>query len=491
MHRRADVIAALIVSACIIIAAWLCRTYLIPTPAEVMPAQVMPADGRSYSQVVHSHLAGARKSIDVILYQTRFYFQYPGSASNRLLAELARAAGRGVGVRLILEQADWNVENSEENRDVYNALSRSGVDIYFDPLSTTSHSKLAIIDGAYTILGSTNWSHYSLDRNDEAAVVIHSDDVAGEFTGYFEDLIESSTVSYESELEVVPAGRIGQAGGRYAIVRDVPDTAFVGSDGKGVLAFGEVELRLEGRPLQEILAVDSLFFSRAIGESVRVVVRTGAREGAYGAADVEMEGTRPAMAQALRAELGGGPPSSASTRTAWVHAEDVRPASNRDYAPEVRRLIQEAGERIWIAMLDARYYEETPRTASLTKGPDQPASLTNVVLEDLMDAARRGVDVRLVCDMGWRGSPPPERVDFMRRLRESGARVYEDSPEVTTHAKLLIVDSTYTVVGSTNWSYHALEENNETSVVVQSAGLNRHYAGYIEDIIARGRPFEP
>jgi phosphatidylserine/phosphatidylglycerophosphate/cardiolipin synthase-like enzyme len=46
------------------------------------------------------------------------------------------------------------------------------------------------------------------------------------------------------------------------------------------------------------------------------------------------------------------------------------------------------------------------------------------------------------------------------------------------------------VVGSTNWSYFAFEESNETSVVIKSPELNRHYADYVERIIDAGTPYE-
>jgi phosphatidylserine/phosphatidylglycerophosphate/cardiolipin synthase-like enzyme len=97
----------------------------------------------------------------VILYQSRFYFHYPLSSSNTLLADLVEAADRGVRVRAIIERADWNLGNTEENRDVWHALNQADIEFYFDPVGTTSHSKLAIIDGRYVIVGSTNWSHYS------------------------------------------------------------------------------------------------------------------------------------------------------------------------------------------------------------------------------------------------------------------------------------------------------------------------------------------
>jgi phosphatidylserine/phosphatidylglycerophosphate/cardiolipin synthase-like enzyme len=53
----------------------------------------------------------------------------------------------------------------------------------------------------------------------------------------------------------------------------------------------------------------------------------------------------------------------------------------------------------------------------------------------------------------------------------------------------MIVDDDYVVVGSTNWSYFAFEESNETSVVIESRELNQHYADYIESIIEAGEPY--
>ena len=49
----------------------------------------------------------------------------------------------------------------------------------------------------------------------------------------------------------------------------------------------------------------------------------------------------------------------------------------------------------------------------------------------------------------------------------------------------------FTVLGSTNWTYHAVEENNETAVIIESADINRHYAEFIDLRIAEGTPYVP
>jgi phosphatidylserine/phosphatidylglycerophosphate/cardiolipin synthase-like enzyme len=213
----------------------------------------------------------------------------------------------------------------------------------------------------------------------------------------------------------------------------------------------------------------------------------GRREGEGGdvvrAIDVKTAALRGAIAKAFAAERAGlksrGSPKPA---LAWVKADRVVPIPNDAYADEVVKLIRSAKGRVWIALLDARYYDKRPDYADPAKARHGGAlpSLTNLLLDALRDACHRGVDVRLVIDMGrGDGRVPETKAAFLARLREAGGKVYEDSPDVTTHAKVLIVDDDYTVVGSTNWSLPALEENNETAVVIESQDINGHYADFI------------
>jgi phosphatidylserine/phosphatidylglycerophosphate/cardiolipin synthase-like enzyme len=350
-----------------------------------------------------------------------------------------------------------------------------------------------VVDGKYVVLGSTNWNHYALDVNNEANLVVDSKGVARAFTRFFEDIMGVSDTEYTSPIEPIPAEKLLESEGRYVLIRDEGDSAsYDASTHTGYLYFDDLKVAVRERPLEEILMLDSLFFARAPGETVRVLGRINLEADVdLDALDVELTDTPEAVARALvqeRRNLSEAKFEAAALD--WIDGARVTPVPNRTYAPELKKLIDSARSRIWIAMLDARYYDETPRTASKTKEPDEIASLTNMVLAELVEAAVDGIDVRLVCDMGWRGSPPPQRVDFMRKLKAAGGKVYEDSPDLTTHAKLAIVDDDFVVLGSTNWSYHALEENNESAVIVQSEQLNGHYAGYIEALVADGKPFE-
>jgi hypothetical protein len=324
-------------------------------------------------------------------------------------------------------------------------------------------------------------------------VVIDSEGVARAFTEYLEGIIQVSEREYTSPIEPIPAERFLESSGRYVLIKDRCDSASYDPESQtGYIFFDGLKAAVRERPLEEILVLEPLFFREAQGETVRVMGRINL-EGDVDmyALDVESEGVSEAIAIALEREKEDL--KAAVFEEAALERMDgarVRPIPNRLYAPELKKLIDGAADRIWIAMADARYYESTPRAASKTKEPGEIPSLTNMVLAELVEAAVDGIDVRLVCDMGWSGNPPSDRVTFMRKLASAGGKVYEDSPDATTHAKLAIVDDVFVVVGSTNWSYHALEESNESAVIVESADLNEHYAAYIEALIEAGRPFE-
>jgi phosphatidylserine/phosphatidylglycerophosphate/cardiolipin synthase-like enzyme len=491
---RGKNIAALlvVVAVIVVVAVVLVRVSLRPA----MRAEVMAADDREFFPVIHEMLQGAAKSVDVVLYQTRFYFHYPLSASNILIADLADAGQRGVRVRVVVELADWNLENSEENRDVWTILRENGAEVYFDPWDKTSHSKLVIVDGEYTVVGSSNWSYYSLDMNNEANVVIKSAGVAGEFEKFFEGVIEESGRSYEPPLPFLTASEAMNTEGRYALIRDLPVSIAYDDDMMaGFIEFKGATVTVSEGDLESLKAVYPDFFEPAPLETLRILARVR-RDGGVSleAIDVEKAGAAAAMKAMVDSERVEIKALSIEKPVMqWTEAGRVEPVptderNERKYVDEVNSLIDGATERIWIAMLNAIYYESTPSTAREGRQESVP-SYTNLMVERLEAAAKRGVDVRAIVDVDRRGTPSRGEDRFLERLRDAGASVYTDSPEITTHAKLLIVDSDYTVLGSTNWTYHAVEENNETSVIIDSPDLNRHYAGYIENLIVEGTPY--
>jgi len=148
-------------------------------------ADVKPICNRKYFSQVRSLISEAEQSIYIILYIARYYQEYPDSSSNRLIRELISAAKRGVDVQVILDRSDWNEKNTAENKATARILSEGGVRVWLDDFKKTSHNKLIIIDGRYVVIGSTNWSYYALDKNNESSVLIDSPEVADVFKKYF------------------------------------------------------------------------------------------------------------------------------------------------------------------------------------------------------------------------------------------------------------------------------------------------------------------
>ena len=161
--------------------------------------EIKPICDREYFPAVHSLLKKAEKSIYLIMHQIRYYDEHPKSPSNLLCEDLIAAASRGVEVKVIIEQSDLEIfsDNSKKNRDVGYRLAQGGVTVYFDPLETTTHCKLLIVDKRYVVIGSTNWSYYALDKNYESSVLIDSISTADYFIKYFEKLHKKCPMKLE------------------------------------------------------------------------------------------------------------------------------------------------------------------------------------------------------------------------------------------------------------------------------------------------------
>jgi phosphatidylserine/phosphatidylglycerophosphate/cardiolipin synthase-like enzyme len=66
-----------------------------------------------------------------------------------------------------------------------------------------------------------------------------------------------------------------------------------------------------------------------------------------------------------------------------------------------------------------------------------------------------------------------------QRLRRAGIDVSFDSPRRTNHTKAVVIDRTYTFLGSHNLTNSALKYNHELSLFVHSPELSREILHYI------------
>jgi phosphatidylserine/phosphatidylglycerophosphate/cardiolipin synthase-like enzyme len=141
-------------------------------------------DGQ-YFEVATKMIREAKHSIQVMMFEMGYYDQYPNTLSNLLVRGLIDAKKRGVKVEVILEVKEAEDRTTKRNRHTGKILSESGVEVTYDSPTKTTHAKLMVVDGRFSLLGSTNWTYYALTNNNEASVLVRSKEVARTLVEYF------------------------------------------------------------------------------------------------------------------------------------------------------------------------------------------------------------------------------------------------------------------------------------------------------------------
>jgi phosphatidylserine/phosphatidylglycerophosphate/cardiolipin synthase-like enzyme len=150
--------------------------------------------------------------------------------------------------------------------------------------------------------------------------------------------------------------------------------------------------------------------------------------------------------------------AAADTGTDWPHR--LRFAVTRPDRSDQRQLLLDlfdsARERLWVQM----FYVTDP-----------------TLVEALGRAARRGVDVRVLCDpnefsLGVRlyGAP---NLPFVKRLVVEGVPVhlFDAAPGSQMHQKSVVVDSRYVFAGATNLTRQSFRVNTESAFLVDGPDL--------------------
>lgn len=148
----------------------------------------------------------------------------------------------------------------------------------------------------------------------------------------------------------------------------------------------------------------------------------------------------------------------------YLSVEGVKPINNRDYVPELVRIIDSSKVFVHAVIYQVGHY------------PDYPDGVNTDLENALIRAAGRGVDVDMVVDQSsWNPSMSVKNEEYAEYMRGFGVKVHFDPPDMNTHTKVVVIDSVYTVVGSTNWSFYALAKNNECAVLIRSRDVALSY----------------
>ncbi len=116
-------------------------------------------------------IGGAEESVDAAVYSF---------TSQEIAGALARAKGRGVRVRAVVDALQASGENS-----VADDLKRAGLEVRVFPKGTTMHNKFAVIDSSLVATGSFNWTKSAAYYNRENLLLLFDRGLANDYEGEF------------------------------------------------------------------------------------------------------------------------------------------------------------------------------------------------------------------------------------------------------------------------------------------------------------------
>lgn len=142
----------------------------------------------------------------------------------------------------------------------------------------------------------------------------------------------------------------------------------------------------------------------------------------------------------------------------------IIPVFDRDFYPVVMKALKNANESIEIIAFKLSYY------------PKYRNSKENKLVWELIKAKERGVKVRILLD------EYPNKNSAYSLLKSRGIDIKYDSKNVTTHAKVIIIDGKIVILGSTNFSYYGLEKNHEANIYIESEEVAKAFRDYFEKL---------
>lgn len=145
---------------------------------------------------------------------------------------------------------------------------------------------------------------------------------------------------------------------------------------------------------------------------------------------------------------------------AFIRSVKIRDISDRVYQGRVYALIQSAQSSIVISMY-------------LIRPGDDPRHPINRLLQHLIEARRRGVEITIYMNTKLEHQIPAEVDDgpWFERLRKAGVKIHLIAPVRRLHDKLIVVDGRWVVEGSMNWSVAAIVDNFESATLIESKKL--------------------
>jgi phosphatidylserine/phosphatidylglycerophosphate/cardiolipin synthase-like enzyme len=133
--------------------------------------------GSEYPNKVIPLIEQAKKSIEIVMFDWRFYSCDPGNPTQRFNQALINATRRGVEVRAVANM-----------KDIAEVMNKLGAKIKNLNTRRLVHTKLMIIDNEHAIIGSHNFTISAFTLNYEVSVIIDNINIINELKEYFNNL---------------------------------------------------------------------------------------------------------------------------------------------------------------------------------------------------------------------------------------------------------------------------------------------------------------
>lgn len=147
--------------------------------------RIIGSEGGHLTAHYYATLISAIRSAATHIWVTASYF-VPTLQEKRALM---RAARSGVDVRLLLPSHSDSSPALAAQQSHYSDLLEAGVKLY-ERQDGVLHSKTVVVDGVWSIVGSSNFDHRSVLFNDEVDAVVISAATGAQLEGYFQQDLE-------------------------------------------------------------------------------------------------------------------------------------------------------------------------------------------------------------------------------------------------------------------------------------------------------------
>jgi len=136
--------------------------------------------GKEFPKKVIPLIESSKSSIDIIVFDWRWYSQDPGASVQLFNQSIVRAVRRGVRVRAIAN-----------NDDIIHILKNVGCFAKRLKIANLVHCKIIIIDSKILVTGSHNYTQSAFQLNVEFSVILDDEKCALESLKFFDSLFNS------------------------------------------------------------------------------------------------------------------------------------------------------------------------------------------------------------------------------------------------------------------------------------------------------------